>query len=200
MKIEIAYANGRIDVFDTASFTAPNPLGKENALTNFEVRFDELGKTGLWLAAHHYDADPSYAEDCPDSETPVARRRRGWRFLLAEASEIADIESVTVDGEVALARILGEMVDVTQLKRSANLWLGSSGQSATDTIVRLFDELSVVSQVDTGMPPGAVPKLCGCSEELLYRLKAVHPHQSNDSEETNEQEENWLEGFEDEDC
>lgn len=169
----MAYRNGRIDVFDTMPFTAPNPLGKENALTNFEVRFDELGKTGLWLAAHHYDADPSYAEDCPDGETPVARRRRGWRFLLAEASEVAELESVSVDGEVALARILGEMVDVAQLKRSASLWLGPSGLSIAETIVRLFDELSVVSQVDEGMPPDAVPKLCGCSEELIYRLKAV---------------------------
>lgn len=200
MRIEMAYRNGKIDVFDTMPFTAPSPLGKENALTNFEVRFDELGKTGLWLAAHHYDADPSCAEECPDDETPVARRRRGWRFLLAEASEVAELESVAVDGEVVMARILGEMVDVTQLKRSANLWLGSSGLSISETIVRLFDELSVVSQVDEGVPPDVVPKLCGCSEELVYRLKAVRPHQSDDEEETNEQEENWLEGFEDEDC
>ncbi len=200
MRIEMAYRNGRIDVFDTMPFTAPNPLGKENALTNFEVRFDELGKTGLWLAAHHYDADPSYAEDCSDGETPVARRRRGWRFLLAEASEVAELESVSVDGEVVLARILGEMVDAAQLKRSASLWLGSSGLSIAETIVRLFDELSIVSQVDEGMPTDVAPRLCGCSEELVYRLKAVRPHQSDGKEETNAQEENWLEGFEDEDC
>lgn len=72
MKIEMAYRNGRVDVFDTMSFTAPSPLGKENALTNFELRFDELGKKGLWLAAHHYDVDPSGTEECPDDETPVA--------------------------------------------------------------------------------------------------------------------------------
>ena len=65
MKIEMAYRNGRVDVFDTMSFTAPSPLGKGNALTNFELRFDELGETGLWLAAHHYDADPSATEKCP---------------------------------------------------------------------------------------------------------------------------------------
>lgn len=47
----MAYRNGRVDVFDTMSFTAPSPLGKENALTNFELRFDELGIKGLWLAA-----------------------------------------------------------------------------------------------------------------------------------------------------
>lgn len=199
MKIEMAYRNGRVDVFDTMSFTAPSPLGKENVLTNFEARFDELGETGLWLAAHHYDADPSYAEDCPESETPVARRRRGWRFLLAEASEVAELESVAVDDEVVLARILGEMVDVAQLKRSANLWLGSSGLSAAETAVRLFDELSIVSQADCGITRDAIPRLCGCSEELVYRLKAACPRQSPNETETDNQEKNWLEGFENED-
>ena len=199
MKIEMAYRNGRIDVFDTMSFTAPSPLGKENALTNFELRFDELGKTGLWLAAHHYDADPSYAEDCPDGETPVARRRRGWRFLLAEASEVDELESVTMDGEVVLARILGEMVDTAQLKRSVSLWLGSSGLSVAETVIRLFDELSAVSQADCGIARDAIPRHCGCSEELVYRLKAACPGQSPNETETDKQEENWLEGFENED-
>ena len=46
MRIELAYRNGRVDVFYTRSFTAPSPLGKENVLTNFELRSDELGKTG----------------------------------------------------------------------------------------------------------------------------------------------------------
>lgn len=199
MRIEMAYRNGRVDVFDTMSFTAPSPLGKGNALTNFELRFDELGETGLWLAAHHYDADPSAAEERPDDETPVARRRRGWRFLLAEASEIDELESVAVDGEVALARVLNEMVDVGQLRRSAGLWLGTSNRSVAETIVQLFDELSAVSQADCGIARDAIPQHCGCSEELVYRLKAACPGQLPNETETDKQEENWLEGFENED-
>lgn len=199
MRIEMAYRNGRVDVFDTMSFTAPSPLGKENALTNFELRFDELGKTGLWLAAHHYDVDPSGTEDCPDDETPIARRRRGWRFLLAEASELDELEWVAVDGEVALARVLGEMVDVGQLKRSAELWLGTSNRSVEETIVQLFDELSAVSQANCGIARDAIPRHCGCSEELVYRLKAARPGRSPNETETDNQEENWLEGFENED-
>lgn len=199
MKIEMAYQNGRVDMFDTMSFTAPSPLGKENALTNFELRFDELGETGLWLAAHHYDADHSGTEDCHDDETPVARRRRGWRFLLAEASEVAELESVAVDGEVALARVLSEMVDVGQLRRSAELWLGTSNRSVAEAIVQLFDELSAVSQTDCGIARDAIPQHCGCSEELVYRLKAARPGQSPNETETDNQEENWLEGFENED-
>ncbi len=199
MKIEMAYRNGRVDVFDTISFTAPSPLGKENALTNFELRFDELGETGLWLAAHHYDADPSGTEACPDDETPVARRRRGWRFLLAEASELEELEWVAVDGELALARVLGEMVDVGQLRRSAELWLGTSNRSVAEAVVQLFDELSTVSQADCGIARDAIPRHCGCSEDLVYRLKAARPGQSLSEIETDNQEENWLEGFENED-
>ena len=199
MRIEMAYRNGRVDVFDTMSFTAPSPLGKGNALTNFELRFDELGKTGLWLAAHHYDADPSCTEKCPDDETPVARRRRGWRFLLAEASEIDELESVAVDGEVALVRVLGEMVDVEQLMRSARLWLGTSNRSVAETIMQLFDVLSTVSQADCGIARDAIPRHCGCSEDLVYRLRAACPGQSPNEAETDKQEENWLEGFENED-
>lgn len=199
MKIEMAYRNGRVEVFDTMSFTAPSPLGKGNALTNFELRFDELGNTGLWLAAHHYDADPSGAESCPDDETPVARRRRGWRFLLAEASEIDELESVAVDGEVALVRVLGEMVDVEQLMRSARLWLGTSNRSVAETIMQLFDVLSTVSQADCGIARDAIPRHCGCSEDLVYRLRAACPGQSPNETETDKQEENWLEGFENED-
>lgn len=186
-------------MFDTMSFTAPSPLGKGNALTNFELRFDELGITGLWLAAHHYNADPSGTEECPDDETPVAKRRRGWRFLLAEASELDELEWVAVDGEVALARVLGEMVDVGQLMRSARLWLGTPNQSVAETIVQLFDELSTVSQADCGIARDAIPRHCGCSEELVYRLKAACPRQSPNETETDNQEENWLEGFENED-
>ena len=199
MKIEMAYRNGRVDVFDTMSFTAPSPLGKGNALTNFELRFDELGITGSWLAAHHYDADPSGTEECPDDETPVARRRRGWRFLLAEASELDELEWVAVDGEVALARILGEMVDVGQLRRSAGLWLGTSNRSVAEAVVQLFDELSTVSQADCGIARDAIPRHCGCSEDLVYRLKAACPGQSTNEAGTNNQEENWLEGFQNED-
>lgn len=153
----------------------------------------------MWLAAHHYDVDPSGTEECPDDETPVARRRRGWRFLLAEASELDELEWVAVDGELALARVLGEMVDVGQLMRSARLWLGTSNRSVAETIVHLFDELSTVSQADCGIARDAIPRHCGCSEELVYRLKAACPRESPNETETNNQEENWLEGFENED-
>ena len=65
--------------------------------------------------------------------------------------------------------------------------------------MQLFDELSAVSQTDCGIARDAIPQHCGCSEELVYRLKAARPGQSPNETETDNQEENWLEGFENED-
>ena len=42
MNITIRYDNGRIDVFDTMSFTAPQPYPTTNMLTNFERKLDEV--------------------------------------------------------------------------------------------------------------------------------------------------------------
>lgn len=64
--------------------------------------------------------------------------------------------------------------------------------------MQLFDELSAVSQTDYGIARD-LPQHCGCSEELVYRLKAARPGQSPNETETDNQEENWLEGFENED-
>ncbi len=56
MEIRIRYRNNRVDVFDADTFTKSEPFGNANMLTDFEVLFDQLGKTGIWLAAHSYDA------------------------------------------------------------------------------------------------------------------------------------------------
>lgn len=121
-------------------------------------------------------------------------------FLLAEASETAELESVSVDGEVVLVRMLGEAVNVAKLKRSASFWLEPSGGSTAEAIIELFDALSVVSQVDDAMLPESIAEHCGCSEELVYRLKAARPCRPSDEAGAVNREENWLEGFEDDDC
>ena len=48
MKIQIKYRDGRLDVFDTDSYTPSQPFGDGCMLANYEVRFDQLEK-GLWL-------------------------------------------------------------------------------------------------------------------------------------------------------
>lgn len=46
----------------------------------------------------------------------------------------------------------------------------------------------------------AIAEHCGCSEELVYRLKAARPCRPSDEAGAVNREENWLEGFEDDDC
>ena len=91
MDIRIRYRSNRIDVFDTDTFTKSEPFGNVNMLTDFEILFDQLGDTGIWLAAHSYDASQSYRGEAKDDSIPVAHRKKGWRFLLAESGEIDEI-------------------------------------------------------------------------------------------------------------
>ena len=83
MKVQIKYRDGRLDVFDTDSYTPSQPFGDGCMLANYEVRFDQLEK-GLWLQAHFYETDPRFKEDLEDDVVPVGRRAMGaaplgWR-------------------------------------------------------------------------------------------------------------------------
>ena len=128
MKVQIRYENNRLDIFDTDTFTKSEPFDGTTMLANFEVRMDTLGNTGLWLMVHHYDADEAYAKSAKEGETPVARRRRGWRFLLAEAGELDAIECVSIDSDPILMRIEGELVDMVRFDQMCSLWIPDPGE------------------------------------------------------------------------
>ena len=73
MRVQVKYRSGRLDVFDTDSYTPAQPFGDGCMLADYEVRFDRLEK-GLWLQAHFYGADPRFKEDLGDGVVPVGRR------------------------------------------------------------------------------------------------------------------------------
>ncbi len=99
MNVQIFYDNGRVDEFDVDHFTLPQPFDGNNMLTNFEVRFDDLDTESLWLQAHFYDIRPEYRQDAKPESTPVARRMRGWRFLLVGKSEMGHVARIVVNSE-----------------------------------------------------------------------------------------------------
>ncbi len=150
MIVKVTYDDQRLDVFDTATFTAATPLGKSNMLTNFEVRFDTLGDGGLWMAAHSYQAEKT--ED-DDGQVPAARRRRGWEFLLADAEELGHVELVVVDGEAIMKRVFGELVDLQAFDEAAYECIGSSSKGLHVRIAELFGYLRRM----TGEPNPKVP-------------------------------------------
>jgi hypothetical protein len=99
VNIQIFYDNGRVDEFDVEHFTLPQPFDGNNMLTNFEVRFDDLDTESLWLQAHFYDIRPEYRQDAKPESTPVARRMRGWRFLLVDKREMGHVARIVVNNE-----------------------------------------------------------------------------------------------------
>lgn len=196
MKIQIRYESNRLDIFDTTAFTKAEPFDGANMLTNFEVRVDALGNTGLWLMAHRYEVGDAYLKQSPDDETPTARRRRGWRFLLAEADELASIESVSIDGEVALMRIEGELSDMVRFEQMCSLWLSDcAGVCIAERAVLLFDALCK-AYPDVSADGEAISRMCGFSsramDELRYRSSPLT--QARDEEEP----EDWLQDLSDE--
>lgn len=198
MIVRIRYRSNRIDVFDTDTFTKSEPFANANMLTDFEVLLDQLGNTGFWLAAHSYDANQGYRSDAIDDSIPVAHRKKGWRFLLAESGEVEEIETVSIGGDMALQRICGELVDVLKLDETASAWIdGSDGISTAEKIVALFETLSRVGLADATREDTA--RMCGCSLALVSTLQAIGVSAAEDDEE-DEPEENWMEGLDHEDA
>lgn len=190
MKIQIRYESNRLDIFDTTAFTKAEPFDGENMLTNFEVRVDALGNTGLWLMAHRYEVGDAYLKQPSDDETPTARRRRGWRFLLAEADELASIESVSIDGEITLMRIEEELADMVRFEQMCALWLSDcAGFCIAQRVVMLFDALSK-AYPDISADAEAIARMCGFSAYVIDCLR--EKARSVAPTDTEEDQENWL--------
>lgn len=171
MKIQVRYENNRIDIFDTTAFTKAEPFDGTNMLTNFEVRVDELGNTGLWLMAHRYEVGGTSQEQPAEGETPAARRKRGWRFLLAEAGELSSIESVSIDGECTLMRIAGELADMARFDQMCDLWLPSNaGLCISQRAVALFDALCHAFP-ELSTDDSAIARMCGFSSQAIDELR-----------------------------
>lgn len=105
MNIQVFYDTGRVDEFNVERFTLPLPFDGNNMLTNFEVRFDNLDTDSLWLQAHFYDTRTEYRQDTPADTTPVARRMRGWRFLLVDKTEIKHVSKIVMNDEMVAWRV-----------------------------------------------------------------------------------------------
>lgn len=182
MIVKVTYDDQRLDVFDTATFTAATPLGKSNMLTNFEVRFDILGDAGLWMAAHSYQAEKAEEDD---GQLPAARRRRGWEFLLADAEELVHVELVVVDGEAIMKRVFGELVDLQAFDEAAYECIGSSSEGLHARIAELYGYLKRM----TGEPN---PKVPGIPADVVDAvISSVETENSVREQEEDEQAEEW---------
>lgn len=114
MIIKAYYAGGRIDVFDTDRMTdgIPQP---GNLLTNYTLDLADVNGESLWLRSYYYEADDAYKNELGPKSLPVARRRDGWSFLVADADDLQKLNRITLDGETVLIQIAGELVDAASL-------------------------------------------------------------------------------------
>ena len=114
MIVKAYYSGGRIDVFDTDRMTdgIPQP---GNLLTNYALDLSDVNGESLWLCSYYYEATRAYKDEKGPKDLPVARRRDGWSFLLADADDMRRLNRVTLDGETVLVQMAGELVDASAL-------------------------------------------------------------------------------------
>lgn len=186
MKVQIKYRNGRLDVFDTDSHTPSQPFGDGCMLTNYEVRLDQL-EEGLWLQAHFYETDPRFKEDLDDGVVPVGRRAMGWRFLIAEAGELDDIEQVLVDGDRALVRMGDALVDAMRLDGVSALLLSDGGGPSLAS--KLQGVVEALKAADPAMDDESAAALAGSAWESLAWARELQPLQQIEVE---SEEEGWM--------
>lgn len=180
MIVKITYDDKRMDVFDTSTFTAALPLGKANMLTNFEVRFDGMEDGELWLAAHGYKTEGNDIDEYDAEAVPVAKRSKGWRFLLSSAEELKHVELIVVDGEAVVKRVCGKLIDLQSFDEAAYECIGSSSKGLHDRIYELHLYLQRMAKT-------AEPSVPGVPESVLARIIKM---KSSDQDE-DEVEEDW---------
>lgn len=112
-----AFYLGRIEAFDTDHFTE-TLLCRGNLPINYALDASPALEGGsVWLRAYWHETAEPYREVKDEAGLPIARRRDGWSFLIADARDVAALERLTVDGELVLVRMAGELVDATALMR-----------------------------------------------------------------------------------
>lgn len=161
MIVKAYYSGGRIDVFDTDRMTdgVPQP---GNLLTNYTLDLSDVNGESMWLCSYYYEAAQAYKDEKGPKGLPVARRRDGWSFLLADAEDMQRLNRVTVDGETVLAQIAGELVDV-----SALMWASEVADVLAPQIVqfqRLLESTGLGTIEDLGVPCNVLLEIASSGE------------------------------------
>lgn len=161
MIVKAYYSGGRIDVFDTDRMTdgVPQP---GNLLTNYALDLSDVNGESLWLCSYYYEAAQAYKDEKGPKDIPVARRRDGWSFLLADAEDMQRLNRVTVDGETVLVQMAGELVDV-----SALMWASEVADVLAPQIVqfqRLLESTGLGTIEDLGVPCSVLLEIASSGE------------------------------------
>ena len=173
MNIRITYPGGRIDVFDTGAYATSAPFDSKNMLTDFEIGLGDIEEEGLWLVANYYAAKPEFRKGA--AGIPVARRSRGWRFLLSTAEEAKELCDVTVDGEMVIARVAGDVCNMREFESAALMRIGDSN----DGILERIRKLHAFMVIETGEENPAIPGVTKTAVEYALAAMEKQPEKSD---------------------
>lgn len=182
MRVEIAYVDGGFTYFDTGEFTDGGALGANTALAEYDLPLDAVETEGLWLHVNRYDVDRSELDE--DPTTPAARghRRKGYRFLLAAPEEVARMQSLSIDGRMALERYGddGCLVRRGRLDGLAEGYLHNAGiLSTTAKIVDLDDLLTRLAEA-AGLASIHNEERLGIENAALHHVRAADAAQKGE--------------------
>lgn len=98
---------------------------------------------------------------------PVARRRDGWSFLLADAEDMQRLNRITLDGETVLVQIAGELVDAAALA-----WAYDCANVYAPKAIAAFEYLSRVARSD--QQGAAAFELMGLSSDVYNLISSTN--------------------------
>lgn len=139
MIVEVTYADGHHECFDSNSLTGGAVLGRANILTEFDVVWEEVGG-GRHLVVYEHHMEESAPST--DEASANADRIRGPRLKLIDSSEAPGIESVSLDGRLLAWSQGGCLVDAARFELACMKWYsGPMGASANAKAAALFGYL-----------------------------------------------------------
>lgn len=96
----------------------------------------------------------------------MARRTKGWRFLLASAKELDHVELVVVGGEAILKRVCCELVDLQAFDEKAYECIGASSKGLHERILEIRAYLArAMGDADPSIP--------GIPSEVVARVLSM---------------------------
>lgn len=170
MIIKTYYDDGHTDTFDTDHLTDASVL-PGNLLTNWSLDVQDAEGDLKTLVLSLYWHPVSTAGDMPvgPKGLPIARRRDGWSFVVADSEDLPHLTMAKADGEVVLLRAGAELVDCNRLAYISRISETFARQvvSAHDFLL-LSDPIAMEQDIcyAIGMSPQAYEAIASAAGEL----------------------------------
>lgn len=120
MIAKVFYDDGRIDVFDTDHLTDAGQMSG-CLLANWSLDLQDAREGRYLLLSLYWYAPAGSAKDAGPKGLLIARRRDGFSFVLADRTDLPYVNMATLDGQVVLMRVAGELVDCARFSYVSRL-------------------------------------------------------------------------------